>query len=106
MFEVDGQTAIVTGAANGIGEVISRRLANAGARVAIADIDDQAAAAAAERIGKHAFPVWEIQCPAKGLPVMEIQTSEICGRRTVDPWGIGCRMPFRFFWNLSNETFY
>ncbi len=57
MFEVDGQTAIVTGAANGIGEVISRRLANAGARVAIADIDDQAAAAAAERIGKHAFPV-------------------------------------------------
>jgi 2-dehydro-3-deoxy-L-rhamnonate dehydrogenase (NAD+) len=57
MFEVDGQTAIVTGAANGIGEVISRRLANAGARVAIADIDDQAAAAAAARIGKHAFPV-------------------------------------------------
>ncbi len=55
MFEVDGQTAIVTGAANGIGEVISRRLANAGARVAIADIDDQAAAEAAERIGKHAF---------------------------------------------------
>jgi len=57
MFEVGGQTAIVTGAANGIGEVISRRLANAGARVAIADIDDQAAAEAAERIGKHAFPL-------------------------------------------------
>jgi 3-oxoacyl-[acyl-carrier protein] reductase len=57
MFEVDGQTAIVTGAANGIGEVISRRLANAGARVAIADIDEQAAAAAAERIGERAFPV-------------------------------------------------
>ena len=57
MFEVDGQTAIVTGAANGIGEVISRRLANAGARVAVADIDDQAAAEAAERIGKHAFPL-------------------------------------------------
>ena len=57
MFEVDGQTAIVTGAANGIGEVISKRLANAGARVAIADIDERAAAAAAERIGKHSFPV-------------------------------------------------
>jgi NAD(P)-dependent dehydrogenase (short-subunit alcohol dehydrogenase family) len=57
MFEVDGQTAIVTGAANGIGEVISRRLANAGARVAIADIDERAAAAAAERIGEHCFPV-------------------------------------------------
>jgi 2-dehydro-3-deoxy-L-rhamnonate dehydrogenase (NAD+) len=57
MFELDGQTAIVTGAANGIGEVISRRLAAAGARVAIADIDEQAAAAAAERIGEYAFPV-------------------------------------------------
>jgi 2-dehydro-3-deoxy-L-rhamnonate dehydrogenase (NAD+) len=57
MFEVDGQTAIVTGAANGIGEVISKRLANAGARVAIADIDEQAAAAAAERIGERAFPI-------------------------------------------------
>ena len=57
MFEVDGQTAIVTGAANGIGEVISRRLANAGARVAIADIDERAAAAAAESIGEHSFPV-------------------------------------------------
>ena len=57
MFEVDGQTAIVTGAANGIGEVISRRLANAGARVAIADIDERAAAVAAERIGEHSFPV-------------------------------------------------
>jgi len=57
MFELDGQTAIVTGAANGIGEVISKRLANAGARVAIADVDEQAAAAAAERIGERAFPV-------------------------------------------------
>jgi NAD(P)-dependent dehydrogenase (short-subunit alcohol dehydrogenase family) len=57
MFEMDGQTAIVTGAANGIGEVISRRLAKAGARVAIADIDEQAATAAAERIGERAFPV-------------------------------------------------
>ncbi len=57
MFELNGQTAIVTGAANGIGEVIARRLANVGARVAIADIDEQAAVAAADRIGEFAFPV-------------------------------------------------
>ena len=57
MFELNGQTAIVTGAANGIGEVIARKLANAGARVAIADIDEQAAVEAADRIGEHAFPV-------------------------------------------------
>jgi NAD(P)-dependent dehydrogenase (short-subunit alcohol dehydrogenase family) len=57
MFEVDGQTALVTGAAHGIGEVIARRLANAGAMVAIADIDEHAAGATAARIGEHAFPV-------------------------------------------------
>lgn len=51
------QTAIVTGAATGIGEAIARRLAAAGARVAIADIDEAAAAATAEAIGGGAFPV-------------------------------------------------
>jgi 3-oxoacyl-[acyl-carrier protein] reductase len=57
MFELDGQTAIVTGAATGIGEVIAKRLVSAGAQVAVADIDGQAAGVAAERIGKQAFPV-------------------------------------------------
>ncbi len=57
MFELDGQTAIVTGAATGIGEVIAKRLVSAGAQVAVADIDSQAAEAAAGRIGKQAFPV-------------------------------------------------
>jgi len=38
-FELHGQTAIVTGAARGIGEAIARRLAAAGALVAVTDID-------------------------------------------------------------------
>jgi 3-oxoacyl-[acyl-carrier protein] reductase len=45
-FDLSGQTAIVTGGAAGIGEAISRRLAAAGARVVIADIDEAAAASA------------------------------------------------------------
>jgi len=57
MFELTGQTAIVTGAATGIGEVIARRLTAAGARVAVADIDFEAAYAAADRIGGGAFAV-------------------------------------------------
>jgi 3-oxoacyl-[acyl-carrier protein] reductase len=43
MFELNGQTAIVTGAATGIGEGIARRLAAAGANVAICDLDLDAA---------------------------------------------------------------
>jgi NAD(P)-dependent dehydrogenase (short-subunit alcohol dehydrogenase family) len=42
-FDLTGQTAIVTGAAAGIGEAIARRLAQAGATVAIADINLAAA---------------------------------------------------------------
>ena len=57
MFELTGQTALVTGAATGIGEVIARRLSAAGARVALADIDFKAAKQAAEGIGGGAFPV-------------------------------------------------
>jgi len=55
MFELTGQTAIVTGAATGIGEAIAQRLTAAGARVAIADIDGDAAKAAADKIGGGAF---------------------------------------------------
>jgi 2-dehydro-3-deoxy-L-rhamnonate dehydrogenase (NAD+) len=57
MFELTGQTALVTGAATGIGEAIAQRLTNAGARVAVADIDMEAASAAANRIGGGAFAV-------------------------------------------------
>ena len=39
MFSLAGRTAIVTGAAAGIGEAIAIRLANAGATVAAADLN-------------------------------------------------------------------
>jgi 3-oxoacyl-[acyl-carrier protein] reductase len=55
MFELTGQTAIVTGAGTGIGAVIAQRLTTAGARVAVADIDGDAAKDVAEKIGGGAF---------------------------------------------------
>ncbi|HYP08627.1 MAG TPA: SDR family NAD(P)-dependent oxidoreductase [Bryobacteraceae bacterium] len=49
-LRLDGQTALVTGAAAGIGEAIATRLARAGATVAIGDMRADAAAEAAARI--------------------------------------------------------
>jgi 3-oxoacyl-[acyl-carrier protein] reductase len=55
-YDLPGQTAVVTGAATGIGEAIARRLATAGATVAIADLDLGAAQETAASI-PNAFAV-------------------------------------------------
>jgi NAD(P)-dependent dehydrogenase (short-subunit alcohol dehydrogenase family) len=49
-LELPGRVAIVTGAARGIGFAIAKRLSKAGASVVIADIDEEGAAAAVERL--------------------------------------------------------
>ena len=54
MKRFEGQTALVTGAAQGIGAATAERLAAEGAHVVIADFDEATAAATAERIGGRA----------------------------------------------------
>jgi 3-oxoacyl-[acyl-carrier protein] reductase len=50
----EGQAAIVTGAARGIGQAIATRLASEGAGVMIADIDEEVAREAVAAIGERA----------------------------------------------------
>jgi NAD(P)-dependent dehydrogenase (short-subunit alcohol dehydrogenase family) len=49
--DLAGKSAIVTGGARGIGEAVARRLAAAGTRVVVADLDADGAAAVAASIG-------------------------------------------------------
>ena len=49
-MELTGRSAIVTGAARGIGFAIAERLSQAGARVVVADVDGEGAKAAIERL--------------------------------------------------------
>ncbi len=56
-IELDGKTAIVTGAARGIGQAIAARLIESGARVWLWDIDLAEATQAASELGDGAQPL-------------------------------------------------
>lgn len=57
MSSFAGRTAIVTGAAQGIGAAIAANLADAGATVVVADINAEGAAAVAGKLGEPSFAV-------------------------------------------------
>src|ERR1700758_4477032 len=54
-MRLDGKTALVTGAGSGIGKCIAEIYAREGARVALADINGEAAKSAARAIGNNAI---------------------------------------------------
>ncbi len=56
-FDLTGQTAIVTGAATGIGEAIAQRLAAAGATIAVVDLDLAGAEEVAAALGGGSFAI-------------------------------------------------
>lgn len=56
-MRLEGKTALVTGAGSGIGKAIAETYAREGARVALADINHDAAKVAARAIGNNAIAV-------------------------------------------------
>ena len=72
VFDLTGRTALVTGAAQGLGEGMAKALAAAGAKVMIADVQDSGADTAAALGDGHGFvkldvtddAAWEAACAA------------------------------------------
>ena len=56
-MRLTNKTAIVTGGASGFGEAIVKKFRNEGARVVIADINQTAAEALSEELGKNTVAV-------------------------------------------------
>jgi 2-hydroxycyclohexanecarboxyl-CoA dehydrogenase len=56
-MRLDGRTALVTGAASGIGAATARRLAAEGARIVLADLDEDGAHAVAGEVDGYAVPM-------------------------------------------------
>src|SRR3954454_12593702 len=54
-FDIKGRSALVTGAASGIGLAYAEMLAEAGAKVTLTDIDGEGAEREAERLRKEGY---------------------------------------------------
>jgi NAD(P)-dependent dehydrogenase (short-subunit alcohol dehydrogenase family) len=78
-FSLTGHKALVTGAATGIGEAIARRLASAGAQVAIADLDIEGAGRVALSIGDSAMAV--------SMDVTSAESVRIAVAKVIEHWG-------------------
>jgi NAD(P)-dependent dehydrogenase (short-subunit alcohol dehydrogenase family) len=72
-MDLAGKVALVTGGASGIGAAAARRLAGAGARVAVADLDAAGAAAVAGEVGGSAHPVDVTDLDAVRALVAEVE---------------------------------
>ena len=74
-LELPGRVALATGAARGIGFAIAERLSRAGAHLVIADVDEEGAAAAVERLreggGKAAGAVEDVTSPEEVAAMVE-----------------------------------
>jgi 3-oxoacyl-[acyl-carrier protein] reductase len=80
---LEQRTAIVTGAAQGIGEAIARALHENGATVVLADLNAEAATAAAHRIDRAGERAWPCEVDVRSRASLESVVNETisrCGR--------------------------
>ena len=94
LLRLDGRTALVTGAGHGIGRATCHALAEAGAWVAVTDIDPAAADSVAGEIAQAG--AWQLDV-ADEAAVRAVVAEIVAGRGGIDVLvnnaGVGARMP-------------
>jgi len=80
---LENKVALVTGAAQGLGEALAHRMAKEGARVTVADIaDEQAEAVARAIVAQHGVEAISVHAD-----VTDLAQCEAMVERTVERWG-------------------
>ena len=82
MATLDGQVAIVTGGATGIGYGIARRLGADGARIVMVDVDGSMGEQSASELSARGF-----ECRLVVGDVAEEETARRAAQQAIDAWG-------------------
>lgn len=94
VFELNGRKALVTGGAQGLGEGMAKALAAAGAKVVVADVQEEAGRAVAAALGDgHGFVQLDVTDDANWESAVG-QRDQVAGRDD-EILGEGAVMPLR-----------
>jgi 2-dehydro-3-deoxy-L-rhamnonate dehydrogenase (NAD+) len=104
MFSLAGRTAIITGAATGIGEAIAARLAEAGATVAVVDLNLAGAQRVAAALPNASFAVEADVADAASVGRAVDQVIKQTGQVDILVNNAGIAGPAAFIWEQTDET--
>ena len=104
MFSLDGRTAIVTGAAAGIGQAIASRLADAGATVVVVDLNLSAAQQVAAALPHQSFAVAADVADAASVAKAVKQVIERTGQIDILVNNAGIAGPAAYIWEQTDEN--
>ena len=103
MFSLAGQTAIVTGAATGIGEAIAMRLARAGATVGVVDLNLEGGQRVADSLPNGSFAIEGDVTDSASVQGAVAEVLRRTGKIDILVNNAGIAGPAAFLWEQTDE---